>query len=189
MIFLLLILLHIFKSVFCQSPAFHFLENQITPDVLSESHEDMQEIEITYENDLKVNMGNELKPVQVHNKPSNISWEADPGVLYTLIMTDPDAPSRSNPKFREFKHWLVVNIIGNDLSTGSSLTDYLGSAPPEETGLHRYIFLIFKQNVRIEVATRNTSCSEGRAKFNTEKYVKTNHLIGPVAGNFFQVSQ
>ena len=27
---------------------------------------------------------------------------------------DPDAPSRSNPIYREFVHWVVVNIPGNE---------------------------------------------------------------------------
>ncbi|KAF8414558.1 hypothetical protein L210DRAFT_3434826, partial [Boletus edulis BED1] len=28
-------------------------------------------------------------------------------VGYTLVMTDPDAPSRSDPKMGEWRHWLV----------------------------------------------------------------------------------
>ncbi|KAG5350117.1 hypothetical protein C0989_012625 [Termitomyces sp. Mn162] len=26
---------------------------------------------------------------------------------YTLVMTDPDAPSRADPKYRQFRHWVV----------------------------------------------------------------------------------
>jgi len=28
-------------------------------------------------------------------------------VSYTLVMTDPDAPSRNDPKFGEWRHWIV----------------------------------------------------------------------------------
>lgn len=28
-------------------------------------------------------------------------------VSYTLVMTDPDAPSRADPKYRQFRHWVV----------------------------------------------------------------------------------
>lgn len=28
-------------------------------------------------------------------------------VSYTLVMTDPDAPSRDDPKFGPFRHWVV----------------------------------------------------------------------------------
>jgi phosphatidylethanolamine-binding protein len=32
-------------------------------------------------------------------------------VTYTMVITDPDAPSRADPKFGEFRHWLVSNIV------------------------------------------------------------------------------
>ncbi len=51
------------------------------------------------------------------NQPS-VKWEADPNSFYTLLMTDPDAPSRAQPEFREWHHWLVVNIPGNNISEG-----------------------------------------------------------------------
>jgi hypothetical protein len=28
-------------------------------------------------------------------------------VSYTLVMVDPDAPSRGDPKYRQFRHWMV----------------------------------------------------------------------------------
>lgn len=42
----------------------------------------------------EVSLGNELKPRAVKDAPSHIAWPADPDALYTLILTDPDAPSR-----------------------------------------------------------------------------------------------
>jgi phosphatidylethanolamine-binding protein (PEBP) family uncharacterized protein len=42
-------------------------------------------------------------------------------------MTDPDAPSRENPEYREWHHFLVGNIKGNDISTGEVLSQYVGS--------------------------------------------------------------
>lgn len=55
-------------------------------------------LEVKY-GDLAVNLGNVLTPTQVKNPPK-ISWPADPKKLYLLCMTDPDAPSRKEPKFR-----------------------------------------------------------------------------------------
>lgn len=86
-------------------------------------------------------MGNTLTPTQVQNQP-NVSWDADPNALYTLIKTDPDAPSRSAPKFREWHHWLVVNIPGNSVEKGETLSQYIGCGPPDKTGLHRYVYLV-----------------------------------------------
>lgn len=63
--------------------------------------------------------------------------------------TDPDAPSRAKPEFREWHHWLVGNIPGNDVGKGETLSEYVGSGPPQGTGLHRYVFLVYKQNDKI----------------------------------------
>uniref|UniRef100_A0A7M4G0L7 Phosphatidylethanolamine binding protein 4 n=1 Tax=Crocodylus porosus TaxID=8502 RepID=A0A7M4G0L7_CROPO len=35
---------------------------------------------------------------------------AEKNKSYVLIMADPDAPSRSDPKFRFWRHWLVIDI-------------------------------------------------------------------------------
>ena len=54
---------------------------------------------------------------------------------------DPDAPSRSDPKWGEWRHWVVFNIPGADLAKGEEWWAYVGAGPPKDTGLHRYIFL------------------------------------------------
>lgn len=39
--------------------------------------------------------------LQVQHRPTSIEWDGcDPQKLYTLVLTDPDAPSRKDPKFR-----------------------------------------------------------------------------------------
>jgi len=66
-----------------------------------------------------------------HNQSSDI-WYSYP------ILTDPDAPSRANPVRREFRHWLVGNIPGDKLDQGETLTEYVGSGPPKDTGKVEY---------------------------------------------------
>lgn len=88
--------------------------------------------------------GNELAPMQVRDAPA-VTYPAEPRSYYTLLFTDPDAPSRDKADLREVRHWAVVNIPGNDVSAGETLVEYVGSGPPEGTGLHRYVFLVFKQ--------------------------------------------
>lgn len=106
-------------------------------------------IQITYPSGVKVLEGNELTPTQVQHIPS-VVWDANAIDYYTLIMADPDAPSRSNPIYREYRHWTVVNIPGNDVSKGQTLFGFIGSGPPFDTGLHRYVFLIYKQNGKLD---------------------------------------
>lgn len=98
---------------------------------------------------MSANLGAELTPTAVKDIP-NVSWECEKDVLYTLMMVDPDAPSRQDPKFGEVRHWLVVNIPENSISDGKTIVEYIGSGAPKGTGLHRYIFLVYKQNGKID---------------------------------------
>lgn len=61
-----------------------------------------------------------MTPTSVKDVPE-VTWEGEPDAYYTLLMVDPDAPSRSNPKNREFRHWLVTNIRGNDVQKGDEI--------------------------------------------------------------------
>lgn len=57
------------------------------------------------------------------------------------MLTDPDAPTPENPKKREWRHWLVMNIPGNDISSGETCVSYIGAAPPKGSNPHRYVIL------------------------------------------------
>lgn len=132
--------------------------------------------------------GNVLTPTQVKDIPVEVSWPAEPSSLYTLCMTDPDAPSRLAPKFREWHHWLVVNIPGSSVAKGTTLSEYVGSGPPKGTGLHRYVFLVYKQPAALspdEKRLTNRS-GDGRGCFSIRNFAKKYNLGAPVAGNFYQ---
>lgn len=82
-----------------------------------------------------------LLPFQVKNRPRSTSWDdLDPEKLYSLFLTAQDAPSRKDPKFREWYRFLVVNIKGTFVS------DYVGSGPPSGSGLYHYIWLVYEQD-------------------------------------------
>lgn len=130
--------------------------------------------------------GTELTPTQVKDEP-NVEWTGVAGSFYTLLMTDPDAPSRADKSIGEVRHWLVVNIPGNDLKAGEAIVEYVGSGPPKDSGLHRYVFLLFKQTKgkqEFNVAAANNKSREGRLSTNTRKLV-ADHNLELVAGNFF----
>lgn len=78
------------------------------------------------------------------DKPQ-VTWNAEKGAYYTLMLVDPDAPTRTNATLREVRHWLVVNIPESTVESGDEITAYRGAGAPKGTGLHRYIFLVYKQ--------------------------------------------
>lgn len=139
-----------------------------------------------YDNE-EVNLGNQMTPSQVKNQPK-IQWDSLTNDLFTLIMTDPDAPSRAEPKYREWHHFLVGNIHGSDLASGDVLSEYIGAGPPKDSGLHRYVFLLYKQSTHIDFNETKLSnrSSGGRAKFSTYTFAEKYNLGTPIAGNFFQ---
>ncbi|XP_014250544.1 protein D3-like [Cimex lectularius] len=157
----------------------------VVPDVVPVAPKGVLKVE--YPGGLVVDFGNELTPTQVKDQPK-VEWEADPDSLYTLCLTDPDAPSRAEPKFREWHHWLVGNIPGNDVSKGEVISAYIGSGPPNGTGLHRYVFLVYKQPGKVdfdEPRLPNTS-GDNRGLFSISKLAKKYNLGNPVAGNLYQ---
>jgi len=71
--------------------------DDIVPDVLDAVPAGT--IKVIYGDDLEVKQGNELTPTQVKDQPI-VSWSGLEGKsnLLTLLMVDPDAPTRQDPK-------------------------------------------------------------------------------------------
>ncbi|XP_067631198.1 protein D2-like isoform X1 [Eurosta solidaginis] len=161
-----------------------FKQHRVVPDVIPKAPN--QFLKVNYKGAVAEN-GIELTPTQVSAQPT-VQWDAESDALYTLIMTDPDAPSRKDPRFREFHHWLIGNIPGGDLSKGDVLTAYVGSSPPQGSGLHRYVFLLYKQptKIRFQEPRIPKNSSQNRPNFSTAKFAKKHKLGDPIAGNLYQ---
>ena len=144
-------------------------------------------ITIKYPNGKVVDLGQELATTDVVDEPQ-VSWEADPDKYYTLIMYDPDAPSRLEPKFADIKHWLVVNIKGCDVKSGEVIAEYVGSGPSQGTGLHRYIFLVYEQKGKMEFEEPKDDkmSREHRISWSMRGFRKKYDLGKVFAGNYYQ---
>lgn len=88
--------------------------------------------------DRTVDMGCIMSPAEVQIQPQ-VNFQTSPDTLYTIIMTDPDAPSREEPLFREYVHWVVTNIPGDNVLQGDVVLSYVGAAPPMNSGYHRSV--------------------------------------------------
>jgi phosphatidylethanolamine-binding protein (PEBP) family uncharacterized protein len=87
---------------------------------------------------------------------------------YTFMMIDPDAPTPDEPKFGYWRHWVVSSIAltstttsSDDITTrGRTLTPYLAPGPKDESGPHRYLFLLFEEKLGESIETSDVGGEE-----------------------------
>jgi large subunit ribosomal protein L35 len=86
-------------------------------------------------------------------------------------MVDPNAPSSTNPIYRYWLHWLIIN---ND----DTIIPYNGPSPPKGSGNHRYFILLFYHKNKLN---KNNIIKEiiERKKFNLMNFIQIYdlHLI------------
>ena len=105
------------------------LAAQLVPDVLGDIHEDVAPATmIVGHRQFDGVCGEVLAASETDSKPA-LAWAADPEAWYTLIMTDPDAPSREDPTYREFVHWyvFVVRVTGAGGGAGACIRSVVHS--------------------------------------------------------------
>ncbi|KAJ9132060.1 hypothetical protein P3X46_034573 [Hevea brasiliensis] len=130
-----------------------------------------------------VTNGCDIKP-SIAVTPPKLSISGHPDHLYTLVMTDPDAPSPSEPSMREWVHWIVADIPGGtNPSKGKEILSYVGPRPP--VGIHRYILVLFQQKMELGMAEQPQS----RANFNTRMFAAHLDLGLPVATVYFNAQK
>lgn len=119
-------------------------------------------LSIAFLTNKEVSLGNTLKPEDAQEQPilQIMPESEDESKTYTIVLTDPDAPSRKDAKWSEFCHWIVTDVklpsleaitasataesMSIDFSRSRELVKYMGPAPPEKTGKHRYVFLLYR---------------------------------------------
>lgn len=88
----------------------------IIPDVVPPSFTPSMTLSVAWSNGKQTLLGNELTRADTMDEPSisfapiavpGASGNAVAEATYTVVMTDPDAPSRADPKYGEVKHWIV----------------------------------------------------------------------------------
>ncbi|KAH6660880.1 phosphatidylethanolamine-binding protein [Truncatella angustata] len=87
--------------------------------------------------------------------PPTVSFSPEAGASssasYTLILTDPDAPTPDDPKFAFWRHWILSGLqplSGNGglvAVTKGPVTEYLGPGPKDDSKPHRYLFLLYRE--------------------------------------------
>ncbi|KAI4300460.1 hypothetical protein L6164_033837 [Bauhinia variegata] len=127
--------------------------------------------------------GHELFPSTVTAKPRVEIEGGDMRSFFTLVMTDPDVPGPSDPYLREHLHWIVTDIPGTtDATFGKELVSY--EIPRPNIGIHRFVFVLFKQKRR-----QCVSAPSSRDHFSTREFAAQNDLGLPVAAVYFNAQR
>uniref|UniRef100_A0A2K5C2P1 Phosphatidylethanolamine-binding protein 1 n=1 Tax=Aotus nancymaae TaxID=37293 RepID=A0A2K5C2P1_AOTNA len=150
-------------------------------------------LHVTYGGAAVDELGKVLTPTQVKNRPTSISWDGlDSGKLYTLVLTDPDAPSRKDPKYSPIfllqQNGNLIFLVVNMKGWHKYLSDYVGSGPPKGTGLHRYVWLVYEQDrpLKCDEPILSNRSGDHRGKFKVASFRKKYKLGAPVAGTCYQ---
>ncbi|KAK0088996.1 hypothetical protein PV325_009879 [Microctonus aethiopoides] len=136
-----------------------------------------------------VHRGNILLPSETTNPPT-ITYDAEPDTLWTLLLTTPDG-NFSDRKF-EYCHWFIGNIPGNDVTKGDVIVDYMRPFPAHGIGYCRYIFVLYKQDKKIDFSEYkvNQPCFDlvSRNWETKEFYRKYQDVITPAGLGFYQAT-
>ncbi|KAK4138384.1 PEBP-like protein, partial [Trichocladium antarcticum] len=158
-------------------------------------------------------LGNTLRPddlqdeptISLHDIQASSSHPERVPMTYVITLTDPDAPSRDNPEWSEYCHWVAWGRLKpapcdprNPAPCPPVLGDvhevmpYQPPGPPRGTGEHRYVFLAFvpsngtgdELHLSTPPARKHWGYeTEGTKRTGVRKWARENGLA-PVAANF-----
>ncbi|KAF2397579.1 terminal flower 1-like protein-like protein [Trichodelitschia bisporula] len=167
-------------------------------------------LSVTWPHHKSVSLGNTLSPDTCSSAPT-VSLHAPSSstakdTTYILTLTDPDAPSREDPKWSEFCHWIATGVpldssSSNKIEGGATealtqtaakgleeIIEYQPPSPPEKTGPHRYVFLAWKAangstDGELTKPEGRQNWGTGKVRHGVRQWAEENGLV-PVAANF-----
>ncbi|EDW03752.1 putative odorant-binding protein A5 [Drosophila grimshawi] len=160
-------------------------EMGVIPEVFKEPPQQL--LKMRFENGVEIIEGETYTPTELKLQPE-LEWSADEGSYYTIMMISPDAPSRELPIYRSWIHWLVVNVPGTDVSKGQLLSEYFGPIPLKDSGLCRFVALVYHQSDKLDFDEQKMELksSVDHSNFDVEKFTQKYDMSTPCAANVFQ---
>lgn len=178
---------------------------EIIPTVLDLGFVPSHDLSVKWAPKSLASLGNTLKPRHLEEAPDVLFAELDgelsscqAGVTYIIAATDPDAPSRDNPEWSEFCHWIAQGVAVSLDSTCATLQlkeleeiiTYKPPTPPAKTGKHRYVFIGLRPangtTERLQLSKPGTRkhWGTGKERHGFRDWAFQNGLQ-PIAANFF----
>jgi phosphatidylethanolamine-binding protein (PEBP) family uncharacterized protein len=144
-----------------------------------------------------------LNPEYTSRAPRVSLEKASPNSHYMLMVVNPDSPayltgeetvtasgsvrrkSIFNSPDRDFVHWVVVNIPGNDVSAGHIVLPYVGACPSFNAGMQRFFFIVFEQPGIYEAFEDAELYFAQRGGLRACAWAKEAHFGAPIGVNGF----
>ncbi|KAH8918415.1 PEBP-like protein [Atractiella rhizophila] len=171
-------------------------KNEIFPHVL-DSFTPSFALKATFQNGREASLGNtidtedaqEAPKLSLHSLVENASKQDWSKGTWYAVMTDPDAPSRHDPKWSEFCHWILSfspqSFPQLPFQKGDQIIEYMGPAPPEKTGKHRYVLvLLHGEKSGLEGPNDRKNWGMEGSRVGLRQWAQK-HGLKPVAANFF----
>lgn len=122
--------------------------------------------------------------LRVHPTSDSAAFPSSQNMTYALILTDPDATSRSDPKSSEYLHWIATMVT--DLSSlsdiaaqANELIKYAPPAPPPKTGKHRYVFVLLAgpEGTKLTKPAERPHWGYGKVRHGVRDWAEENGLV------------
>lgn len=175
------------------------IANEVIGDVLDD-FEPSYYIDVNYPKaHERVLLGNDIPVDSVSKRPVfNFYSINSPSIqakntTFTLVLTDPDATSRDNPKMSEMCHWIITNLTTPipepppELlkAKPGEIEEYLPPSPPPKTGAHRYVFVLLQgDSADLKAPSDRKHWGYGKVRHGVRDWAKENDLT-VVGANFF----
>jgi hypothetical protein len=146
-------------------------------------------LQFGFHNQLNMQPGQSIPARQARQMPNNVHWPSNNNKYYALMMIHPN-PSNTSC---DFLHWLMINIKGDQMSTGQTLAQYVPPFPDANrpAGQQSYLVLVFEQpGYVVDKYTPFINCftRNGRdyGQWSTSAFLMRNRLgTQPIAATYF----
>ncbi|KAK4055331.1 carboxypeptidase Y inhibitor [Microbotryomycetes sp. JL201] len=150
-------------------------------------------VHVKYPSGQKVDLGNEIALDQTQAEPQvtfeGLDSSSSSSNTTVLAMLDPDAPSQTDSKWSPYCHW-ITTCSTTGQPTNPSLMKFFPCGPPENTGLHRYVFMALVKDDDKEIKLPSgveKDNDKHRPKFGWQEFLDLNGL--QVVGVNFHVTK
>ncbi|CAH0713075.1 unnamed protein product, partial [Brenthis ino] len=182
-----------------------FKDYNIVPDIVSVAPENVLNV---FYSSAEICPGDEIVQTQSIMMPS-LTFESQSKENYTLIMigltndgtaealndsefefsgdgSDADVPSQQTPALRSVLYWLIINIPGNNIKAGFTVTPYVPPVVYPGSGYHRFVFLLYEQRKYIDESdSALLNLAVKRSRFRVSHFASEYGMKKLEAGNIF----